>query len=301
MLLRRLANRLIRVTGYPQEYLCLEAAALRDRFQWTVNGAAIDPQAILFLGYRPLVLGVPAEVAPGVGWLKLEQEGNAITAIQLKELPEKQWPGIRLFTGSKSWQRFLPPMLEQLDRLRQALKARRTGNVTQSMTEYDQLRMAYAQPREIHLAVVGSPDRCNIFPTDLHGALGDDGYIISLRHANAVCAQLRERGELLLCRMALDTYKDVYRLGARHNAGWENASRISSTTSHFEGHAVPDGTRSAMLLKLRDDLDIGIHRLHRFVAKERAHFSDGPVLAHAHAAPLGWMKRRGLAPPALLR
>ncbi len=131
--------------------------------------------------------------------------------------------------------------------------------------------------------------------------VGDDGYIISLRHANAVCAQLRERGTLLLSRMALDTYKDVYRMGARHNVGCENAERIRTRISVLRGHAVPDGTRSAMLLELQDHRDVGIHRLHRFAVKERAHFSDGPVLAHAHAAPLGWLKRRGIAPQVWLR
>lgn len=301
MFLQRIANRLLRVTGYPQEYLCLEAAGLCDRFQWSLSGTLIDPRTILFLGYRPLVLGLTEEVAPGEGWLKLERGGKAIAAIHLKELPEKQWPGTRLFGAMQSWQRFLPPMLEPLDRLRQRINERRAGNVTRSMLEYDQLRVAYAQPREIHLAVVGTPERCNIFPTDLHGPLGDDGYIVSLRHANAVCAQLRERGTLLLCRIALNAYKDVYQLGTRHNATWENAERIRRTVSVFAGHAVPEGTRSAMLLELQDHHDVGIHRLHRSAVKERAEFSDGPVLAHAHAVPLGWLKRRGLAPPVLLR
>ena len=301
MLLQRIANRLIRVTGYPQEYLCVEADSMRDLFEWTIDGKPIDPRSLLFLGYRPLVLGLSEEVVVSEGLLKLEHSGEAIARIELQELPEKHWPGIRLFGGTKTWQRFLPPMLEPWDRLRQRLNERRIGNVTRSMTEYDQLRIAYAQPREIHLAVLGSPERCNIFPTDLHGALGTDGYIISLRHANAVCKQLQERGTVLLCRMALDSYKEVYRLGARHNAAWESAASIRATTSLFGGHAVPDGTRSAMLLELRDQHDIGIHRMHRFLVKDGAHFSDGPVLAHAHAAPLGWLKRRRSEPQSFLR
>ena len=299
--MQRVANRLVRVTGYAQEYLCVEAASIRDRFTWTMDGAAVDPGPLLFLGYRPLVLGLPEQVAVSEGWLKLEHEGEAIAGIQLEELPEQPFPGVRLFTGAKTWQRFLPPMLEPLDRLRQRLNERQAGNVTRSMIEYDQLRIAYAQPREIHLAVVGSPERCNIFPTDLHGALPNYGYVISLRHANAVCKQLQERGTLLLCRMARDTCKEVYRLGARHNAGWENSDRIRTSISVFDGHVVPHGARSAMLLELKDHQDIGIHRLHRLVVKERAHFSDGPVIAHAHAAPLGWLKRRGMAPPVWLR
>jgi hypothetical protein len=299
--LQRIANGLLRVTGYPQEYLCLEAAALHGRFHWSLSGASIDPRTILFLGYRPLVLGLPEEVAPGDGLLTLEHGGTAIAAIRLEEFTEKHWPGIRLFGAMQSWQRFLPPMLEPLDRLRQRINERRAGNVTRSMLEYDRLRVAYAQPREIHLAVVGTPERCNIFPTDLHGPLGDDGYIISLRHANAVCAQLHVLGTLLLCRMALDAYKDVYQLGVRHNARLQNAESIRATTSVFGGHAVPEGTRSAILLELRAHQDLGIHRLHRFAVKERVHFSNGPVLAHAHAAPLGWLTRRKLAPEVRLR
>ncbi|MEO8069677.1 MAG: hypothetical protein ABI599_18415 [Flavobacteriales bacterium] len=299
--MQRLANSLVRVTGYTQEYLCIEADSMGDRFQWTIDGSSIDPRSMLFLGYRPLVVGFAEQTAVSGGWLTLEHEGEAIAGMRLAELPESSRSGIRLFTAATPWQRFLPALLDPLDRLRQRFNERRAGNVTRSMIEYDQLRIAYAQPREIHLAVVGPPERCNIFPTDLHGPLGTAGYVISLRHANAVCAHLRERGELLLCRMPLDSYKAVYRLGARHNAGWENADRIRARISVLGGHAVPDGTRSAIRLELQDHQDVGIHRLHRFAVKERAHFSDGPVLAHAHAAPLGWLKRRGLAPPVWLR
>ncbi len=301
MLMRRLTNRLIRVTGYRQEYLCLEAQSLRDRFQWTVDGASIDPHDLLFLGYRPLVLGLTGNVTLGRGVLTLGRAGKVIASMHIEPFNSFQWQGVRLLTGSNSTQHFLPSWLDPLDRLRQRLNERRAGNVTRSLAEYDQLRIAYAHPREIHLAVVGSPGHCNIFPTDLHGPLGNGEYVISLRHANKVCAQVEERAVVLLCRMALDSYKDVYRLGARHQAGWDPAERITATGPAFHDHAVPAGTRSAMLLELRDHHDIGIHRLFRFVVKDKIPISEGPVLAHAHAGPLGWLKRRGLAPTVLMR
>ena len=302
MLARRLGGLLLRVNGYPQEFLCLEVNALAGRFVWKLDDAEVDPTRILFFGYRPLILGLDHPGSPTPQFLQLDLDGTAIARIKLVPLKgHKQLSGIHLFGGRDPWQRFLPPWIAPLDRLRQWLNARRSSNVPLARGEYDMLRIAYAQPREIHLAVVGGPERCNIFPTDLHGPVGNDDYIISLRHANAACAQVMVQRDLLLCRMNLDRYRVVYGLARRHGADVDQATRITSINGSLAGHALPEGALSVMQLELRDHADHGIHRLLRFSVKERIHVKDGPVLAHAHAGPLGLLKRRGPAPVVLTR
>lgn len=298
-MLQRIARVLIRLTGYPQEYLCLEAGAMAGGFTWHIAGDPIDPREILFLGYGPLVLGLPPGRAGDV--LELHQAASPVASMRLRALDDLRWPGMAWKRGDAPRQRFLPAVWEPLDRLRQWINSRQRGNVTRAMKDYDLLRIAYAQPREIHLAVVGPPERCNIFPTDLHGPVGPEHYIISLRHANKACAQVQAAGRLVLCRMHLDRYRVVYGLARRHGASMEPAGTITQVNGDLFGHALPKGTLDALHLQLEDHVDAGIHRLLRFRIMDAQHVGGGAVLAHAHAAPLGLLKRSGRPVQVLLR
>ena len=55
---------------------------------------------------------------------------------------------------------------------------------------YKQVQIAYSIPRNISLITVGQNDRFNLFPTDLHGPVNEDHYIISLRHEGKACQQV---------------------------------------------------------------------------------------------------------------
>src|SRR5687768_5780732 len=59
--------------------------------------------------------------------------------------------------------------------------APRSGPIQLDHAAYAQLRVAYAIARAIRVVTVAAPDGVNRFPTDLHGPVGADGYVISLR------------------------------------------------------------------------------------------------------------------------
>lgn len=278
---------------YPQEYLCLGQGARDDLWRFELDGEDISGRH-LFLGYRPLVVAVEGD-RPSAGELLLRSthQRRTVAGILLKriDLPGIG-SGITFFTGTRAWSRFLPWSQWPLDRVRRWRNARKRGNVATVPAEIDMTRIMYAQPREIHLAVVGSPGRCNIFPTDLHGTIRGR-YLISLRHAGKACAQVMEQGSFALFQMAPDRYKDVYALAPRHMGEPTAASTIAAIDGSWNGAPRPAGAHAARRLSIGTHHDAGIHRIFQCRIDRDEKFSRGPVLAHVHASPASWLLRHG--------
>jgi hypothetical protein len=225
-----------------------------------------------------------------------------VASIALKRI---DLPGIGsnvgFFTGERPRSHFLPWPQWPLDRIRRWRNARKTGNVAHAGAEVDMTRIAYAWPREIHLAVVGDPGHCNIFPTDLHGVEGADHYLISLRHAGNACSQVIDAGSFALFRMPLERFREVYALGARHMGPFQHANEITAIQGEWNRHALPTAALSARSLRIEAHADAGIHRVIRARIEKAEAFGSGPVLAHVHAAPATWLARHGGAPDVRLR
>jgi hypothetical protein len=188
-----------------------------------------------------------------------------------------------------------------MDRLRRWKNLRRAGNVAGIASEVDMTRIAYAVPREIHLAVVGPPERCNIFPTDLHGAESSGHYLLSLRHGGKACAQVQEAGSLALFRMPLACFREVYALGGRHAHGPRAAAEITAIDGAWNAWARPVGALSARSLRVLSHDDVGIHRIFRCTIEGEERFGEAPVLSHAHASPLTFLEHHGRLPAVFLR
>lgn len=288
---------------FPQEYLCLDPAALRDAWRMELGGVDVTDHH-LFLGYRPLVIAASNVHAKEGGELGLFHTTSArpVARIALKRIELQSLGSSHVFfTGERARSHFLPWWQWPHDRWRRWQNARRAGNVATIAAEIDMTRIAYAVPRAIHLAVVGAPDGCNIFPTDLHGASDDGHYLLSLRHSGKACAQVQELGSLALFNMALDRHREVYDLGARHGSDPGPAASITAIDGEWNAHARPAGSLASKTLRVIDHADIGIHRIFRCVIEKEEVFRSAPLLAHTHASPLTWLARRGLVPEILLR
>ncbi len=293
--------------AYPQEYLCLAHDACDGC--WTIeleNGADIT-HTLLFLGYRPLVLAVPRSIIGEVERTSLflrspfDTEHGPLARIEL----QRWWipalgEDMAFFIGIGSSSRLQPFTERMLDRLRQWRNAQKPNNIKLHEGEFEMTRIAYAWPREIHLAVVGPPGACNIFPTDLHGAAGD-GCLNSLRIGGEALKQVQEQKRFALFRMSLVRYKEVYALAPRHVSDMTSAASITSVQGAWQGHAVPEGALSGSLLQVEAFADQGIHRIMRTSVLARELFKEGSALAHAHRMPITWLKRQGKAPDVLLR
>ena len=268
-----------------------------------LDGADITHQH-LFLGYRPLVVAVPAVHSREHGELILYHTSTPrpVARISLKRIGLPAMGSSHVFfTGERARSRFLPWWQWPHDRWRRWKNTRREGNVATIATEIHMTRIAYAIPRAIHLAAVGTPEHCNIFPTDLHGATKDGHYLLSLRHSGKACSQVQELGRLALFIMPLNSHREVYDLGHRHGSGLEPATAITSIDGGWKEHPRPLGAIAAKTLVVMEHADSGIHRIFRCAIEGEEVFKAGPVLAHTHASPLTWLLHRGLAPETLLR
>lgn len=286
---------------FPQEYLCLPHDACDAHWRYELSGVDVTRDH-LFLGYRPLVLAMPATgTRPGELLLRSPLQQRPVAGITLAGIdPPGMGSDFTFLTGTRAWSRFLPWPQWPLDRIRRWRNARRHGNVATVPAEIDMTRILYALPREIHLAVVGSPDRCNIFPTDLHGELAGR-YLVSLRHTGKACTQVMEEGSFALYRMPLDLFRQVYALASRHMGDPTAALAIAAIDGSWNGHARPLGAIAARLLRVEAHADAGIHRIFRCRVEREEHFKNGPVLAHVHAAPATRLRRLGRALAVRLR
>ncbi|MCB0793697.1 MAG: hypothetical protein KDB88_03080 [Flavobacteriales bacterium] len=279
----RLARWLIRLYGYREEFLCCTNGALEGLLQWSLDDGPVDPKDLTLLGYEPFVIHLPKDRKSTM--LTVHLEGSELANARLEQLPfadPKGFPG--LHKGSEPHINLLPRHLHALDRLRQRLNRRIAGNVATDLQRYDLTRLGYMQPREIHLASVGTPDKGNVFPTDLHGPMDVDEYLISLRKDGKANAQVEAVGALTLSRMPLSACRKVYALGGRHMAPMETISAILPTHHLWEGYAIPAEALSTVLLERVSSVDVGLHRIHRLAVRNSAGWKEGQALAHIHAS-----------------
>jgi hypothetical protein len=292
-MLMRIASSLVRLHGYPQEYMCCSPEDLDGKAEWLLDDRHVDPRGLLLLGYCPLIMSIRGVATDRPHILRIRISGNEVARMTLQPVLGQEENA--LFRGTAPWQSFLPPWKNALDRLRQLLNQRREGNVTQGRAEYDLLRIGYSQPRVISLAVVGDSEAGNIFPTDLNGPDGSDGHLLSLRWTGKACAQVQERRSLILCHMPPGQARTVYGLGARHMKEPGPLAGVHAWEGSFAGHPLPEGALSARHLEVTDHADAGIHRIFRCRCIREQAFRPGSSLAHVHAAMLAALGRYGRA------
>ncbi|RYY65842.1 MAG: hypothetical protein EOO12_05900 [Chitinophagaceae bacterium] len=293
---------------FAQEYLCVDAETFADTlFVYDLRDGRVHADVTKrhsLVGYSPLLLAFPPETdAPPQRTLLFcsrpcvpgqQPPGDAVLAsLELRLFPQSSDAYV-LYEGIFVRHRLLPFWKRcSLD----AYNNRRhgeAGNVHLPGNRYQQVQVAYALPRSVCLISVCSDGGCNLFPTDLHGPVGNDRYLISLRIGGKACAQVEEAGELLLAQMAPAQAGLVYSLGRNHMRPLRPAGELPFSGT-FCGLPVPEGAARLRHLRLRGAQDAGIHRLLLFdVAAERAGHQQGH-LAHVHAAYATWRLRHGHA------
>jgi hypothetical protein len=154
------------------------------------------------------------------------------------------------------------------------------------------------------MITVGQDDRFNLFPTDLHGPVNEDHYIISLRHDGKACRQVMNAGTILLSRVQSDFYKTAYALGKNHMQGMKEKENFPFSTWISEKLKLPF-PQSALYyqeLELKDSFIHGIHRVMLFKTLYQKGFRDNPsTLAHIHNVYATWRQNNHLPGNYLLR
>jgi len=324
MLVKKLLNKLNGLY-FPQEYLCFD----HEQFSQPLHVYTIIEDIVIddissshsFVGYSPVIF---AMTYSSTAWLHPEEIRIAFTAepipvnanfrskdaiailslvkINVQYLADEE--DILYYAAKKGVHHFIPPFSQFIIQVNNRLYQKKPGNVYLPGNAYKQVQIAYSVPRNISLITVGQDGQFNLFPTDLHGAAGEDHYIISLRHEGKACKQVMETGKIVLSGVDSGFYKTVYSLGKNHMQemkGKENFPFSGQFSARFQ-LPLPRSAIFYRELTVQDSFIHGIHRLILLKTEDRQG-PGGPVsaLAHIHNVSATWRQNKGLAGNYLLR
>ncbi|HKC35510.1 MAG TPA: hypothetical protein VKB95_05580, partial [Chitinophagaceae bacterium] len=185
---------------YKQEYLCLaKELFVQPLHAYIISGSRAIKDITnhhLFTGYSPLVFAFPFfeeinlsnrenidivfshhEFQPN-DIIDLKDVLATITFKKIYELLPGNRP-IYYYEGQKGDHRFISSLHKQIIQLQNQLYNNKPGNVYLPGNLLKQVQIAYSLPRIISLVSVKQNDLFNLFPTDLHGEISDEYYVIS--------------------------------------------------------------------------------------------------------------------------
>ena len=321
------------ITGLsiPQEYICI---GLEDfSIPLTITCSNSESQEYkdvtnthLFLGYKPLIIALIAEASHpelhltsticlsfhnqkfkiNSTWNNFLMDKQSIARLELRKLSYEWILGdkkVLFYEGVKGEHQFLNRFNKFINRQREKLSKPIPGNVSLPGNLIDQVRIAYATPRIISVISVGNGEMINLFPTDLHGPVGEGFYVSSLRIGGKANEQVEQLKSIVIAEIEAMNYKEVYALGKNHmkNLSSRSSFNILKETSELFHISLPQGVLRYRELKLIKSFDYGIHRIHAFEVVNKQFFKDHSTLAHIHQYYAQWRNDNGLQTQMLLR
>jgi len=308
---------------FSQEYLCLSKESFAQPLHvYLADNARIIKditQSHLFVGYSPLIFAFSSS-ATGENRDKLDllftttpflpneivSKRDAIARLSLQRIRTLAGSAdtIEFYKGIRGTHNFVSPFHQSIIQLTNKLYNKTAGNVFLKGNLYTQVQIAYSQPRKICLITVGENNLYNLFPTDLHGQINEQEYIISLRHEGKACHQVEHAAKIALSDMAADEYKNVYSLGKNHTRPLRDAAEFNfgHTKSRKFSFPLPKKVLSYKELMLETSFIHGIHKILLFKIVHEERFTDTPAtLSHVHNCYATWRHNQGLSSNFLLR
>lgn len=295
-----------------QEYLCVgkeDVSRPLKVFVTDSSSAENVSEQHLFLGYKPVIIGIPAQrnstlysmlsSSKLVTLLFCEQESanNPVAELELQFIHQKEFGELSLFlfTGVKGKHSFLSGIYQLTNTVQDLLTKKNENNISLKGNLYDQVRIAYAFPRVISIVTLGNGHLFNMFPTDLNGRIDDEHYVISLRKDGKVNQQVTELKKICLSTVMSSFCRDAYRMGKNHMQALKPLEefKISSEKSEHFGLPLPSEAIAYKELELTDSIDVGIHRLHFFKIIHEKILHAGSTLAHVHRFYAAWEMKQG--------
>jgi hypothetical protein len=310
---------------YPQEYLCLA----QESFQQPLHIYLADARSIIkditnrhvFAGYHPLIFALPAFTGINLDGLAeinvvfsetaLQENAffsvkDSIASLRLRFIRNQDtgFNSVYYYEGIRGRHRFLSSFHQFIIGLNNKLFNRKSGNVFLQHNLYKQVQIAYAKPRTISLVTVSQKNLVNLFPSDLHGQVDEQHYIVSLRHGGKACSQVEEAGRILISEVLCDAYRTVYALGKNHMQDFKEKENfpLSDCVSGIFQLPVPESALCYRELELNESFIHGIHKILLFKIRSQQGMSGVPAtLAHIHNCYATWRFNRGLEGNYLLR
>jgi hypothetical protein len=323
-LLKKILNKLNGLY-YPQEYLCFAY----ESFEQPLHAYALIDGLIVkditnlhaFVGYSPLIFtlftsetvflnGETIQIAfttnskQPIGNFQKKDAVAMLTVRKIKVQPTGKGNNILYYEGLEGSHRFTSSFHQFIIQLHNRLYNKKPGNVFLPGNLYKQVQIAYSLPRNISMITVGQNNCFNLFPTDLHGPVDKDYYIISLRHDGKACQQVMNAGGILLSQIHSDFYKAVYALGKNHMQEMKEKEKFpfSGELSANLKLPLPQSSLLYRELKLQDSFIYGIHRLMLFkiLCTHTVH-NNFSTLVQVHNTYATWRQNMHLPGNYLLR
>lgn len=308
---------------YSQDYLCFDA----ESFQQPLNIYLFQDGRIkenvskshLFVGYSPVVFAfssfprIANELQIQILLTNKDffigeefQKKDALAFLSMKRIKTQQTEAgdILYFEGTHSTHHFTSAFHQYMDQVHNRLYNRKPVNVYLKGNLFKQAQIAYALPRKICLITVGANGLYNLFPTDLHGQLNEQYYVISLRHQGKACEQVKQSAKIVISDMEPAAYKKVYTFGKNHMQALKEPGffDFSSSVSDAFRLPLPNGIVAYKELQLQDSFTEGIHRLLLFkIVNSKSVSITAGKLAHIHNSYATWRYKKGLKSNYLLR
>jgi hypothetical protein len=231
---------------------------------------------------------------------------DAVAMLYLKKIKEQKAGNETIFyyEGIKGKHRFIPFFHQFIIQLHNRLYHKKPGNVFLPGNLYKQVQIAYSLPRNISMITIRQNSLFNLFPTDLHGQVNENFYIISLRHDGKACEQVVNAGCILLAQVHSDFFKPAYALGKNHMQEMKERENFpfGSDISANLKLPLPPSALFYRELELKDSFIHGIHRVMLFKILYTQRIQDiSSTLVHVHNVYASWRKNNDLPGNYLLR
>ena len=322
-LLRKVLNKL-NGYAYRQEYLCLADGPPPHSLHAyiVINNTVVSDitHQHLFTGYCPLIFAFSANQQPQLSGMeeleicfspKIIQAGSSLTTgqalawLKLRRIRTDQLENdtALFYEGTAGHHRFIPAFNQFINSVNNSLYQQKTGNVYLDNRLYPQVQIAYALPRRISLISLSLQDKFNLFPTDLHGQINAEQYIVSLRHGGMACSQVQQAGQILVSAVHPSLYKEVYKLGKNHMQPVKPKESLpfGNDLSKIMKLPLPPNTTGYRELELRSSFDHGTHRVLLFNIVNQCNEPGGQSLTHLHNSYATWLLKHGFPGNYLLR
>ena len=277
----------------------------------------------IFLGYKPLVIGLIANDADLLSdeiclsfvhgsfnsdtkWNGFSTDSRAVARILLKKVQQKDLDGqlIYLFEAWHAEHRLIGAFHQFVNNTREKFKTRGKDNVSLPGNLFDQVRIAYSVPRKISVVTVSDSTLVNMFPTDLHGAIGNSYYASSLRIGGRANAQVESLRRIVISDVDASSYMEVYSMGKNHMMDLQNEGRfmLHHQRSRIFNFPLPEWALRYKEMIHQGSTDLGIHRIHFYrVINNRVLENAGPTLAHIQQYYAQWRMDQDLPTTLMLR
>lgn len=305
--------------SFPQEYCCLAQESIQNPFNVGLTTTEKDfflnvSNTHIFLGYKPLLIGIfvktiseeyyklnhkmvclsfqEIDFEPNMAWKGFTASNKSIGRMLLHKVREKIWGeySILIYQGAYAEHSLISAFNQSTNRWKEKFRKQDKSNINLPDNLSDQVQIAYAVPRIISLITLANKGTMNMFPTDLHGPVGDTFYIGSLRHGGKANDQVQRLKKIVLSQVSVSCFRYAYSLGKNHMKDLQDYSNfeLHDNRSDVFDFPVPKGVTTYYELEQQDSLEEGIHQLHFYRIVNKKVVNKEHTLAHVHRFYAQW-------------